>query len=177
MRGITHKCNLESVVWLQEESNATGTSYPRGRLHYTTQMLLIPVEFCSGVVHLLRWMCVQGAAQDLLLYWTTTEGQRVRSGASSEGQRGSGHHLKDKETRKTIWRHRVGPSAVFSYKSRIGSEHSQSVRERHLGDVVAILFLWPAEGLPSGADSQLLQARRHFRLTPVSWDADIMHKK
>ena len=36
------------------------------------------------------------AAEDLLLYWTTTKGQGVRSGASSEGQRGRGHHLKDK---------------------------------------------------------------------------------
>ena len=176
MRGIAHKCNSESAGGPREEQTQLGPATPEdiySTLHkcysYPSSSAQESYTFSDG--------CACKATQDLLLYWTTTEGQRVRSGASSEGQRGSGHHLKDKETRRTIWRHRVGPSAVFSYKSWIGSEHSQSVRERHLGDVVATLFLWPAEGLPSGADSQRLQARRHFRLTPVSWDADIMHKK
>ena len=74
----------------------------------------------------------------------------------TEGQRDEAeHHLKDKETRRTTWR---PPSRTLSHlllQVWIGSEHPQSMRERHLGNVW-LPSLWPAEGSSSGADSQPL---------------------
>ena len=102
MRGITHKCNLESLVDLQEEQMLLGLAISEESTPHKCN------SYSSSSVqesHTIPTDVRTRTSNDICSTRTTTEGQGVRSGAPSEGQRGSGHHLKDKETRKTTWRH------------------------------------------------------------------------
>ena len=131
MRGITHKCNSESAGGPREEQTPLGLATPEdvySTLHkcysYSSSSAQESYTFSDG--------CACKASQVLLLYWTTTEGQRVRSGASSEGQRGRGAEPS---------RQSEGDVTCRSYRSTAGpwrkarqSKAASHVAEQHLKD-------------------------------------------